>query len=214
MINCAQQWPSLQAQNSSASEEALLIVWNCTFLYRTLHCSYPEPDGLSPYPPTISNKQQHLNCLLTFICLRATTLSYDVAHRTVRSWRQNSFDWFSRWPWNTLCNYMCGVSLVAGRCGGSAIGWGAWSADCGQGVVGNVRNRSTGFRVDLRRRYVTVCVLQEGVGGSFQQYFYNRYKIVVYTGLRSDSTVYTEPCFPIQASMTLKSKGMLNTLNI
>jgi hypothetical protein len=29
--------------------------------------------------------------------------------------------------------------------------------------------------------------LQEGVGGSFQQYFYNRYKIVVYTGLRSDS---------------------------
>jgi hypothetical protein len=24
-------------------------------------------------------------------------------------------------------------------------------------------------------------------GGSFQQYFYNRYKIVVYTGLRSDS---------------------------
>jgi hypothetical protein len=30
-------------------------------------------------------------------------------------------------------------------------------------------------------------LLQEGVGGSFQQYFYNRYKIVVYTGLRSDS---------------------------
>jgi hypothetical protein len=29
-------------------------------------------------------------------------------------------------------------------------------------------------------------VLQEGVGGSFQQYFYNRYKIVVYTGLRID----------------------------
>jgi hypothetical protein len=25
------------------------------------------------------------------------------------------------------------------------------------------------------------------VGGSFQQYFYNRYKIVVYTGLRRDS---------------------------
>jgi hypothetical protein len=30
-------------------------------------------------------------------------------------------------------------------------------------------------------------LLQEGVGGSFQQYFYNRYKIVVYTGLMSDS---------------------------
>jgi hypothetical protein len=41
-------------------------------------------------------------------------------------------------------------------------------------------------RVDLGTRYVTVCVLQKGVGGSFQQYFYNRYKIVVYTGLRND----------------------------
>jgi hypothetical protein len=34
--------------------------------------------------------------------------------------------------------------------------------------------------------YVWCRLLQEGVGGSFQQYFYNRYKIVVYTGLRSD----------------------------
>jgi hypothetical protein len=50
----------------------------------------------------------------------------------------------------------------------------------------DVRTRSTGFRVDLGTRYVTVCVLQEGVGESFQQYFYNGYKIVVYTGLRSD----------------------------
>jgi hypothetical protein len=50
----------------------------------------------------------------------------------------------------------------------------------------DVRTRLSGFRVDLETRYVTVCVLQEGVGGSFQQYFYNRYKIVVYTGLRSD----------------------------
>jgi hypothetical protein len=41
-------------------------------------------------------------------------------------------------------------------------------------------------RVDLGTRYVTACVLKEGVGGSFQQYFYNRYKIVVYTGMRSD----------------------------
>jgi hypothetical protein len=30
-------------------------------------------------------------------------------------------------------------------------------------------------------------LLQEGVGESFQQNFYNQYKIVVYTGLRSDS---------------------------
>jgi hypothetical protein len=52
----------------------------------------------------------------------------------------------------------------------------------------DVRTRSAASRVDLGTRYVTVCVLQEGVGGgSFQQYFYNRYKIVVYTGLRSDS---------------------------
>jgi hypothetical protein len=27
----------------------------------------------------------HMKVILTFICLRATTLSYDVAHRTVRS---------------------------------------------------------------------------------------------------------------------------------
>jgi hypothetical protein len=50
----------------------------------------------------------------------------------------------------------------------------------------DVRTHLTGFRVDLGTRYVTVCVLQEGVGGKIQQYFYNRYKIVVYTGLRSD----------------------------
>jgi hypothetical protein len=48
--------------------------------------------------------------ILAFICLRATTLSDDVAHRTVRSWRQNSFGCFSRWPLNTLRIYMCGVA--------------------------------------------------------------------------------------------------------
>jgi hypothetical protein len=37
----------------------------------------------------------------------------------------------------------------------------------------DVRTLSTGFRVDLGTSYVTVCVLQEGVGGRFQQYFYN-----------------------------------------
>jgi hypothetical protein len=31
---------------------------------------------------------------------------------------------------------------------------------------------------------------------------------------RAEEWLYKEPCFPIQASMTLKSKGMLNTLNI
>jgi hypothetical protein len=61
--------------------------------------------------------QAKMCAILTFICLRATILSYDVAHHTVRSWRQNSFDCFSRWPWNTLRNYMCGVSLVAERSG-------------------------------------------------------------------------------------------------
>jgi hypothetical protein len=38
--------------------------------------------------------QLRCTAVLTFICLRATTLSYDVAHRTVRSWRQNSFHRF------------------------------------------------------------------------------------------------------------------------
>jgi hypothetical protein len=51
----------------------------------------------------------------------------------------------------------------------------------------DVRTRLAASRVDLGTRYVTVCVLQEGMGGSFLQYFYNRYKIVVYTELRSDS---------------------------
>jgi hypothetical protein len=46
---------------------------------------------------------------LTFICLRATTLSYDVAHRTVRSWRQNSFDCF-RVDLVTRYVTMCGVA--------------------------------------------------------------------------------------------------------
>jgi hypothetical protein len=50
----------------------------------------------------------------------------------------------------------------------------------------DVRIRSAASRVDLGTRYITVCVLQEGVGGSFQHYYYNRYKIVVYNGLRSD----------------------------
>jgi hypothetical protein len=144
------------------------------------------------------HKTDFHNCMscgsefFTFIFLRATSLSYDVAHRTVRSWRQNSFRYFLRWPWNTLSNRMCGVT----------------------------------------------CCRKEW-GGSFQQYFYKRYKIVVYTGLRSDSiknhtsrnerndSLYYEAygiivscwtrvvlqVWPIQISMTLKSKGMLNTLN-
>jgi hypothetical protein len=74
---------------------------------------------------------RNLNALFTFICLRAT-LSYDVAHRAVRSWRQNSFGCFSRWPWNTLRNRMCGVDCCGKEWGGSeimivdAIRWGAW----------------------------------------------------------------------------------------
>jgi hypothetical protein len=51
-----------------------------------------------------------IGIFFTFICLRATSLSYDVAHRTVRSWRQNAFGCFSRWPWNTLGNRMCCVA--------------------------------------------------------------------------------------------------------
>jgi hypothetical protein len=54
----------------------------------------------------------------------------------------------------------------------------------------DVRIRSAASRVDLGTRYITVCVVSLVAGrsgGSFQQYFYNRYKIVVYTVLRSDS---------------------------
>jgi hypothetical protein len=55
----------------------------------------------------------------------------------------------------------------------------------------DVRTRLAASRVDLGTRYVTVCVVSLVAGksgvGSFQQYFYNRYNIVVYTGLRSDS---------------------------
>jgi hypothetical protein len=54
----------------------------------------------------------------------------------------------------------------------------------------DVRTRSAAFRVDLGKRYVTVCMVSlvagRSEGESFHQYFYNRYKIVVYTGLRSD----------------------------
>jgi hypothetical protein len=55
----------------------------------------------------------------------------------------------------------------------------------------DVKARSAAYRVDLGTRYITVCVVSlvagRSGGGSFQQYFYNRYKIVVHTGLRSDS---------------------------
>jgi hypothetical protein len=35
----------------------------------------------------------------------------------------------------------------------------------------DVRTRLTGFRVDLGTRYVTVCVLQDGVGGKLSAVF-------------------------------------------
>jgi hypothetical protein len=35
----------------------------------------------------------------------------------------------------------------------------------------DVRTRLTGFRVDLGTRYVTVCMLQEGVGEAFSSIF-------------------------------------------
>jgi hypothetical protein len=58
----------------------------------------------------------------------------------------------------------------------------------------DVRTRLAASRVDLGTRYVTVCVVSLVAGrggGSFWQDFYNRYKIVVYTGLRSDIYIYT-----------------------
>jgi hypothetical protein len=58
-----------------------------------------------------------------------------------------------RWPWNTLRNYMWCRFLQEGV-GGSAIRWGSWSADCG-GVGKQWTEKE-----------------------SFQQNFYNRYKIL------------------------------------
>jgi hypothetical protein len=59
-------------------------------------------------------------------------------------------------------------------------------------------------RVDLGTRYVTVCVLQEGVGGKLSAVFLQP---IQNRGLyRTEEWFYKEPCFPIQASMTLKSK--------
>jgi hypothetical protein len=54
----------------------------------------------------------------------------------------------------------------------------------------DIRTSSAASRVHLGTRYVTVCVVSLVAGRSgesFQQYFYNRYKIVIYTRLRSDS---------------------------
>jgi hypothetical protein len=112
-----------------------MFIW-ILYMFRATLCS--SSGGQWDEHRVARNMWRNQINILTIICLTATTLSYDVAQRKVRSWRQNSFDWFSRWPWNTLRNRMC----VAGRSGGE--------------------------------------------GGSFQLYFYNRYKIVVYTGLRSD----------------------------
>jgi hypothetical protein len=52
-----------------------------------------------------------------------------------------------------------------------------------------VRTRSAASRVDLGTRYVTVCVVSLVAGrsgGKLSAVFLNRYKIVVYTGLRGD----------------------------
>jgi hypothetical protein len=98
--------------------------------------------------------------ILTFICFRAT-LSYDVAHRTVSSWRQNSFGCFSRWPWNTLRNCMCGVACCRKE-------WGKRNND---------NKRYTMRRIE--RGFWGVVVGEKWTEKeSIQQYFYNRYKIL------------------------------------
>jgi hypothetical protein len=69
--------------------------------------------------------------ILTFICLRRSYISYELASRTVRSWRQNSIRCFSQyWPWNALRNRICGGACCGGSGGReiiiNAIRWGAW----------------------------------------------------------------------------------------
>jgi hypothetical protein len=79
---------------------------------------------------------------------------------SVRLWRQNSFGCFSRWRWNTLRNCMCGVACCRK----------AW----GRSEIMIINDEAHGARV----------VGGGGVGKqwtekeSFQQYFYNRYKIL------------------------------------
>jgi hypothetical protein len=54
----------------------------------------------------------------------------------------------------------------------------------------DVRTRSASSHVDLGTRYVTACVVSLVAGrsgGKLSTVFLNRYKIAVYTGLRSDS---------------------------
>jgi hypothetical protein len=145
------------ARNNLAPTGRIFVELNISVFFKNLLIKFKFPK--------IWQKQWDLymkiNLHLTFICLRDTSLSYDVAHRTVRSWRQNSFGCFSRWPWNTLSNRTC----VAGRSGGK-------------------------------------------LSAVFLEPIQNR-------GLyRTEEWLYKGPCFPIQTSMTLKSKGMLNTLNI
>jgi glycerol-3-phosphate O-acyltransferase len=85
--------------------------WNALRLARrALKDKFPTPTV--PLTTVLQNRQ-----VLTFICLRATTLSCDVAHRTVRSWRQKSFGCFHV-DLGTRYVTICVVSLVAGRRGG------------------------------------------------------------------------------------------------
>jgi hypothetical protein len=57
-----------------------------------------------------SNECAFINIFDIYMSKGYFSLSCDVAHRTVKSWRQNSFGCFSRWPCNTLRNHMCGVA--------------------------------------------------------------------------------------------------------
>jgi hypothetical protein len=110
--------------------------------------------------------------ILTFICLRRSYISYELASRTVRSWRQNSVRCFSQcWPWNALRNRMC-CGACCGRSGRreiiNAIRWGAWyysimlnachvtsMADTGIDAVKKQRNAEYSKQYRMKRKLLT-----------------------------------------------------------
>jgi hypothetical protein len=92
---------------------------------------------------------------------------------------------FSRWPWKTLRNYMFCVraSTLSYVVAHSKVrSWRQNSFDWFSRWPWNtLRNYKFGVSC-CRKEWGKQWTEKE----SFQRYFYNRYKIVVYTGLRSD----------------------------
>jgi hypothetical protein len=91
--------------------------------------------------------------VLTFICLKE--LHYRMTLRTVPSDRdvRTRLTGF-RVDLGTRYVTICVVSLsLQEGVGGSALGWGAWSVDCGGGGVGKQWTEKESFQQDFYNRY-------------------------------------------------------------